>query len=232
MADGSAVAWDVGTGGKIVRLGEYYWQASAAFSPDGTRVVTGADSGGPFRAAGTIILWDGRTGDQLFTRKEHGGGINSVAFSPDGSRFITASNDRTAIIWDARTGDKVRTLIGHKKAVHSAAFSPDGNQVVTGGDDGTVIIWNAETGDELLPLTGHQGTVFSVAYSPDGREILTASRDGTARIWAAGPKSKEDLLEGGQRFSEPTTAVKPGDGRSAEEIFRLLWDNELPGVRR
>jgi hypothetical protein len=67
--------------------------ASAAFSPDGRRIVTASYD----RSA---RLWDARTGAPLGMPMKHNDLIASAAFSPDGSRIVTASHDHTARLWD------------------------------------------------------------------------------------------------------------------------------------
>jgi WD40 repeat protein len=54
---------------------------SAAFSPDGTRIVTAS-----FDA--TARLWDATTGAAIATLKGHEKNVNSAAFSPDGRRIV------------------------------------------------------------------------------------------------------------------------------------------------
>ncbi len=66
----------------------------AAFSPDGSRIVTVADS-----ADHTVRLWD-TGGKQLAVLAGHTDMVRSAAFSPDGSRIVTASVDSTARLWD------------------------------------------------------------------------------------------------------------------------------------
>ena len=61
-----------------------------AFSPDGTRVLTGSEDW-------TAKLWDTQTGQEIHTFPA--GGVISAAFSPDGTRVLTGSNDGTARIW-------------------------------------------------------------------------------------------------------------------------------------
>ncbi|MDY7232395.1 AAA-like domain-containing protein, partial [Hyalangium rubrum] len=97
---------------------------SAAFSPDGSRVLTASDDR-------TARLWDSRSGQLLATLKGHEDSVWSAAFSPDGSRVLTASKDRTARLWDSRSGQLLATLKGHEGRVVSAAFSPDGSRVLT-----------------------------------------------------------------------------------------------------
>jgi hypothetical protein len=59
---------------------------SAAFSPDGTLMVTAS-------ADGAARLWDARTGEPVGQSLRHNGSVTSAAFSPDGTRIVTASAD-------------------------------------------------------------------------------------------------------------------------------------------
>jgi WD40 repeat protein len=68
---------------------------SAAFSPDGSRVVTAS-------ADNTARIWDAATGEPLTSPLAHQDAVTSAAFSPDGTRVVTASADNTARIWDVR----------------------------------------------------------------------------------------------------------------------------------
>src|SRR5579862_7332430 len=125
---------------------------SAAFSQDGSRIVTASWDA-------TARVWDARTGATLAKLSGHKAWLNSAAFSPDGLRVVTASWDKTARVWDARTGAVIATLSGHKDAVNSAAFSPDGSRVITASNDNTARIWDATTGAVLATLEGHADAV-------------------------------------------------------------------------
>lgn len=119
---------------EVVRL-EGPIQASAAFSPDGTRVIGAARNG-------TARVWDATTGSILTELKGHTETVNSAVFSPDGARIVTASNDGTARVWDAATGASLAEIKGHASYVRSAAFSPDGTRIVTASEDGTARVWD------------------------------------------------------------------------------------------
>ncbi|MGQ0626647.1 MAG: protein kinase domain-containing protein, partial [Phycisphaerales bacterium] len=149
---------------------------SAAFSPDGTRLVTASGDK-------TVRVWDTSTGSSLAELKGHSDTVFSAAFSPDGTRIVTASGDKTARVWNATTGSSLAELRGHTDVVSSAAFSPDGMRIVTASGDMTARIWDAATGRVQAELKGHSGAVFHVAFSPDGTRIVTASNDSTAREW-------------------------------------------------
>ena len=62
------MVWVNPTGGVRVR--------SVAFSPDGTALVGGLEDS-------TVVLWDARTGEHLWTSKGHSSIVRSVDFSPD-----------------------------------------------------------------------------------------------------------------------------------------------------
>jgi WD40 repeat protein len=67
---------------------------SAAFSPDGKRIVTAS-------ADNTARLWDAETGHPISEPlKGHADAVLSAAFSPDGKRIVTASADKTVRLWE------------------------------------------------------------------------------------------------------------------------------------
>ena len=151
--------------------------SSAAFSPDGSRIVTASRDR-------TARIWDAATAKEIAVLRGHDDVVNSAAFSPDGSRIVTASWDKTARIWDAATAKEIAVLRGHD-GLSSAAFSRDGSRIVTASLDKNARIWDAATAKEIAVLRGHDSGVMSAAFSPDGSRIVTASLDKTARVWDA-----------------------------------------------
>jgi WD40 repeat protein len=153
----------------------------AAFSPDGTRIVTVGE--------GTAKVWDARADPAPLDLMGHTSPVTSVAFSPDGTRILTGSRDLTAKVWDARTLTPRLELKGHTNEVLSVAFGPDGTRIVTGSHDQTAKVWDARTGTPLLDLNGHTHPVYSVAFSPDGSRIVAVAGDsknpGVAKVWDA-----------------------------------------------
>ena len=78
---------------------------SAAFSPDGKRIVTAS-------VDRTARIWDAATAKEIAVLR-HDAPAYSAAFSPDGKRIVTASEDKTARIWDAATAEEIAVLRGH-----------------------------------------------------------------------------------------------------------------------
>ena len=181
----------------LVLSGHSMGLSSAAFSPDGEKIVTGSED----RSA---LIWDIWTGRQLQRlihapgpRKEpEYGELHSAIFSPDGKRVVTANDDHTARIWDVDTGFSLVVLRGHEGPVFSASFSPDGSRVVTISSDRTVRIWDSATGDPLTsPILKLPEAVNSVSYSPDGRRLLTFD-EGGLRLWDAATGELINAFEG------------------------------------
>jgi len=148
----------------------------AAFSPDGTRIVTASIDK-------TARVWraDGRGEPVVLTG--HTDWVRHAAFSPDGTRIVTASRDGTARVWPADGKGEPIVLKGHDGGVNHAAFSPDGAWIVTASTDGTARVWRADGRGEPVVLTGHTSYVTHAAFSPDGTRIVTASGDRAARVW-------------------------------------------------
>jgi hypothetical protein len=171
----SARIWNAETGKSVQALsGHEAAVETAAFSPDGKWVLTGA-------ADNTARVWDSATGQPVSVLKGHEAGVTIALFSPDGARILTGS-ERTVRIWDAATGNLLRQLKGHEGWLGLAMFSPDGSRVLAVSDK-TVHLWDAETGEIVQILKGGEGNLRSAAFSGDGSSVITGSEDGIARLW-------------------------------------------------
>jgi len=146
--DETARLWDANSGKELRQFVAHpnnyrhipYQIRSAAFSPDGRRVV----------AVNYLEtqLWDAASGKQLWVIEGH---YQTAVFSPDGRYLLVGGHDPpVAYLLDAATGNEVRQFEGHTENIESVAFSPDGQSVLTGSEDGTARLWNAGNGKELL----------------------------------------------------------------------------------
>ncbi len=68
-----------------------------AWSPDGTRLAAGG-------AAGTVLIWDARSGAGLLRCEGHAGTVRYMSWSPDGHLIASAGDDPHVRIWDTATG--------------------------------------------------------------------------------------------------------------------------------
>ena len=150
---------------------------SAAFSPDGSRLVTG----GLDNAA---RIWSTGSGELLATLARTANPISNCFWTSDGAWIATTTNGRMAHVWYADRPAGVTTLAGPRRPVWTIAFDASGERLVSSSLDGTALIWDRSSGRILSELVGHQGQVESASWDALGERIVTASRDATARIWS------------------------------------------------
>jgi WD40 repeat protein len=146
---------------------------AVAYSPDGTRIVSGSSDG-------TLKLWDAGTGAELATLSGHTSAVNAVACSPDGTRIVSGSDDETLKVSDAE-GVELAILTGHTGGVTAVGYSPDGTRIVSGSNDHTLKVWNAETKPCIATLLC-LGPVRGCDCDPQGTRICCGDESGTVYI--------------------------------------------------
>jgi WD40 repeat protein/energy-coupling factor transporter ATP-binding protein EcfA2 len=161
-------------GAVICALGHDNVVRSAAFSRDGTRIVTASSDR-------TARVWDPVSGAAIATIA-HGAPVTRAAFDAQGGRIVTISDD-SARVWDAVSGEPVSPVMRHADRVVGAGFTADGTRVVTASWDRTARIWDVVSGAPWSAPFEHAREVLSAVVCPGDRRVLTTSADGTARTW-------------------------------------------------
>jgi hypothetical protein len=155
--------------------GHKHLVSSAAFSADGSRVLTTSWDG-------TVRLWDSETGAGLISLVGHTGWINGAAFSPDGTRIVTASWDKTAGVGRKNrrcSCDPLRPHCSGERRVVQPRRRADRDRVQRRHG---ASLGRPDRATARDPLRTHRhGDHGRIKF---GRSrILTASFDGTARLW-------------------------------------------------
>jgi WD40 repeat protein len=134
---------------------------SAAFSPDGSQVLTSSMDN-------TAVLRDIKTGNTLQTWRA----VWSV-FSHDGTQVFTSSGDNSAALLDIRNGITLHKWTLDSKPTR-VAFSPDGTMVVIFSVSGTAVIFDTHNGQKIQTWQDYS-PLTSAAFSPDNTKVLTGS---------------------------------------------------------
>jgi hypothetical protein len=144
-----------------------------AFSPDGHRLLTGADYN-------MAHVWDVETGRELLTLHPAYYYADAAAFSPDGRRLVTGSTDGTAKVWEAPSPRQIDAWTASERAAGArgiggsrrCAMTPTRSPRVTGRSGG-------ETENRVTPWHGApvaSGTTATATPNPPG----SSRRCGTA----------------------------------------------------
>jgi WD40 repeat protein len=191
---------------------------AVAFTPDGTKALSGANDQ-------TLILWDIASGDVIRRFEGHTEMVGTVAMLPDGRHALSGSNDKTLILWDLETGQALRTFQATDE-VQGVAVSPDGRQALSSSQDGLLTLWDIATGREVYKLTGHTQEVKNAVFSSDGRTAISCSADQTMILWDLATGQVQGKFEGLNREINDL-ALSP-DGKTlftgSADGLGILWN--------
>lgn len=176
----------------------------AAFSSDGTHVLTMSDASG-------IRVWETAIGRAVAAIANGNGRFQIAAFSPDGARILTGSSDNTARLWDARTGDALAVLSGHQGAVVSISFSADGRRVATTSADQTLRVWDVATGRQI-------------SQTQSSVELWDASlnSDGSRAVYIAGGQARVQNVQDGTDVGALADPAAVGSATFSPDGSRII----------
>ncbi|MCC6893210.1 MAG: DUF4082 domain-containing protein [Anaerolineae bacterium] len=152
---------------------------SIAWSPDGSKLVTGSKDG-------TTRVWSASTGQLLNTVPLTSFGAQySLSWNNNGSQYAALDSATNIIhIQDANTGQLLNSNKFLREHISSVVWSSDGTKLLTGDWEDKITIWDATTGQVIISLDNqHSGSVYVVAWSPNGSKFATTGTDNTIRVW-------------------------------------------------
>ncbi|KAG8761730.1 hypothetical protein FRC11_013429 [Ceratobasidium sp. 423] len=163
---------DARTGRIINRMTGHVGRISSlSFSPDATRIVSGAYDD-------TIRVWSISTGLLILgPLREHTYVVTSVDFYPDGTLIASGSRDKTIRVWDSFNGRMMLVLEGHTDSITSVRFSHDGKLLASGSHDCTIRVWGFPSGEVVHVCEITSPLLGPALFSPDGYFVIYASKN-------------------------------------------------------
>ena len=225
--DGTVILWNTTTGKAVRTLrGEVDPNGLAApgmaWSADGRFLAT---------AAGTLAVWDVKTGAKLWSREGFGWSW-ALALSPDGKRVLTGDTEGNVTVVDGAQPDDDRVLRSSwvsysnneiSMPIQQVAISPDGQRALAVHARGRVTLWHLPTGKELAYL-GDTLDFSRVAVSRDWRHYaVTSSEQPKDSVLVYGLHWPSPALD--RRLSQEDSLIEtPEDAR---ESFPQVWQGTV-----
>jgi len=167
---------------------------AVAWSPDGSRLATGADDG-------VVKVWDAGPGAcQVTLTGVRSSWVQTLAWDASGRWVAVGGGDGSVRIWDVAGGGRLQAELrapGGELRVSRVAWSPAGRKhdaaqrIAATFSDHSILVWTRveagapahKTGgvlwvpDERMGSGAHRGALRA-AWSPDGGDIVLALADG------------------------------------------------------
>ena len=214
---------DMKTGAEIISPNEKSRDiATTAFSPDGSKLATGARHG-----TGTVQVWDTTTGKELATMDGDIDWVFTLVFSADGKTLAGAGGGSTFrfYTWAVNTGHRMSRFIGQQESISGGGLivSPNHRFVASAGGN-KVFLWDARTGKLKRTIEGDESLAWTLAFSPDSKTLAGGYK--TIQLWDTETGDELSQLKGHTRlvhslaFSPDSKILASGD--SSGKI--ILWD--------
>jgi WD40 repeat protein/serine/threonine protein kinase len=152
--------------------------ACAAFSPDGSLLVTGS------RASGVSVarLWRVPSGEPL-TELPHPRSVSQIVFRPQHGTIATVGSEGGVRLWNADGTLLTPEIKLEAGRVERIDFTPDGKRMLVGNSEGAFFCFDVETRRRLFELARASGSITAVACAPDGQTVAAAWSNGMVRTF-------------------------------------------------
>lgn len=180
--DRGAAVWPVSGGNPFSIPGPDAPSATAAWSPDGTRVLSAA--GQPMAGGARETTIEVHRLDMLEAlprvRRPF---FHAASLLPGGARAVAAFDNRTVGLFRVDgAGTTPSFSLGSEGWVGGVAANADGSTLAAFLFDGTARLVSTD-GKGSVVLLGAEGPVRAGAISPDGKRVVTCSDDRRARVY-------------------------------------------------
>ncbi|MFN2215551.1 MAG: toll/interleukin-1 receptor domain-containing protein [Anaerolineales bacterium] len=176
-SDNTARVWDTASGALMLVLSGHTTPVrTIAVSPDGTKILTGAD-----HEARLWSITSEAKQNTILTNAE----IRSMALSPDGKYVLVGNSDGRTKIWDLSSGNVLRTITVKQGGTNTVAWSPVGKLIAVPKDP-DVGLYDFDSGELVKTLQTPNGSSQNIEYltfSADGQWLFANYHESIARLW-------------------------------------------------
>jgi len=160
----------------------------------------------------TILLHDGKTGDQTAVLNGHDGGIYSVSWSDDSTKLLSASADKTVKVWDVTTGQAVTTFTFANSVEHQQLGCLwQGNYLLSVNLAGHINYLDPNNpAKPLRVLKGHNKFVTALAVDRQQNAFYSGSYDAVITRWSIDSGDNDTLGGAGHKNQISGLAVDGG----------------------
>lgn len=186
---------------------------AVAFSPDGTRILTGGVDGAPrlIPAPGSDGAAPPKLAGAVQKLRAMPGTVQGVAVTPDSAHFVAAGPDASRLRGTVQVVDALGQVVRSFSAPGSltaVAIRPDSLQIAAASEDGGIYFWNFQPTDDHRSAADASEPLWATAVNPKGTLVAAAGADKTIRIYTAAGKLVHTL---------------PGSGAA---VTALAWLND------
>ena len=211
------------------------------FSPD-TQLIVSTCMSATSDNAGSILVWDMKSGEQIACLSAHTRWITSLCFSPCGQFLVSGGEDRTVYVWDVETWQQVKcwTDFGDVYRI-IPSWTPDGilrAAIVHYDETGpaTISVRDLESNEQLYNDQVWGNTIdFSSANSwgnnvlfSNGSQLAYECRHEFINVWTSDNPIKRQFTHSPISFPETIVFSEDGKTLAAEHYLEgvMLWDIE------
>jgi WD40 repeat protein/serine/threonine protein kinase len=144
---------------------------SAAFSPDGGRIVTASEDR-------VVRVWEAATGALLRAFPARPEGIVAAAWSRTGEEIGTTGMDGALRTFDQEGNPRAVLRAAEPGIRFCAARSPDGSLFATGSGAGTVRLWGRDGSPRASWVGAAEAHVFRLLFTPEGDGVVAGDSEG------------------------------------------------------
>lgn len=146
-----------------------------AMTANGAQVIAGLDSG-------SILVWDGSSGQKMFEFSAHQAAVNQILALPD-QQLLSAGQDTRIYLSNLATRRPTQTFLGHGHSVTALSVNPSLTRMVSGDASGTLIWWEYPARKVARMFDAHRGEVTAVQVTRDGLRALSGGEDEALHFW-------------------------------------------------